>query len=202
MSGVRFTHTHTHMGTTTFQSHVFSHLCSFPSHFQVISGLSSCPPAAAEALSSSLEVISLYNTIFCILQGALDYKAHCHWTIFSLCQHSIIKHFCPFPFVWLQGVQALMTSAVQPLLLSVSDSIEAIIITLHQEDFSGWVASPTQQQKGEGGKEGQTLSHGMIRIIIHCPTLGNKTISRGKKKGGKKRFWDLKKKHWRLVVAF
>lgn len=36
-----------------------------------------------------------------------------------------------------QGVQALMGSAVQPLLQSVSDSIEAIIITLHQEDFSG-----------------------------------------------------------------
>uniref|UniRef100_A0A674AXY1 Conserved oligomeric Golgi complex subunit 5 n=1 Tax=Salmo trutta TaxID=8032 RepID=A0A674AXY1_SALTR len=35
------------------------------------------------------------------------------------------------------GVQALMASAVQPLLLSVSDSIEAIIITMHQEDFSG-----------------------------------------------------------------
>lgn len=78
-----YTHTHTRTGTTTFQPHVFSHLCSFSSHFQVISGLSSCPPAAAEALSSSLEVITLYNTIFCILQGALDYKAHCHWTIFS-----------------------------------------------------------------------------------------------------------------------
>uniref|UniRef100_A0A674ESF7 Conserved oligomeric Golgi complex subunit 5 n=1 Tax=Salmo trutta TaxID=8032 RepID=A0A674ESF7_SALTR len=37
----------------------------------------------------------------------------------------------------LEGVQALMASAVQPLLLSVSDSIEAIIITMHQEYFSG-----------------------------------------------------------------
>lgn len=36
-----------------------------------------------------------------------------------------------------QGLQALMSSSVQPLLQSVSDSIEAIIITLHQEDFSG-----------------------------------------------------------------
>ncbi|XP_075868389.1 conserved oligomeric Golgi complex subunit 5 [Nelusetta ayraudi] len=62
---------------------------------KVISGLASCPPATAEALSSSLE-----------------------------------------------GVQALMTSAVQPLLLSVSDSIEAILITLHQEDFSGPLSSP------------------------------------------------------------
>uniref|UniRef100_A0A3Q2ZCK3 Conserved oligomeric Golgi complex subunit 5 n=1 Tax=Hippocampus comes TaxID=109280 RepID=A0A3Q2ZCK3_HIPCM len=37
---------------------------------------------------------------------------------------------------------ALMSSAVQPLLQSVSDSIEAIIITLHQEDFSGSLPSP------------------------------------------------------------
>uniref|UniRef100_A0A8D3E1J8 Conserved oligomeric Golgi complex subunit 5 n=1 Tax=Scophthalmus maximus TaxID=52904 RepID=A0A8D3E1J8_SCOMX len=41
-----------------------------------------------------------------------------------------------------KGVQALMGSAVQPLLQSVSDSIEAIIITLHQEDFSGPLSSP------------------------------------------------------------
>ncbi|KAM9309847.1 LOW QUALITY PROTEIN: conserved oligomeric Golgi complex subunit 5 [Pholidichthys leucotaenia] len=62
---------------------------------KVIAGLGSSPPAAAEALSSSLE-----------------------------------------------EVQALMKHAVQPLLQSVSDSIEAIIITLHQEDFSGPVSSP------------------------------------------------------------
>uniref|UniRef100_A0A671VJL8 Conserved oligomeric Golgi complex subunit 5 n=1 Tax=Sparus aurata TaxID=8175 RepID=A0A671VJL8_SPAAU len=41
-----------------------------------------------------------------------------------------------------KGVQALMSSAVLPLLQSVSDSIEAIIITLHQEDFSGPLSSP------------------------------------------------------------
>ncbi|XP_070847800.1 conserved oligomeric Golgi complex subunit 5 isoform X1 [Chaetodon trifascialis] len=62
---------------------------------KISSGLGSCPVAAAEALSSSLE-----------------------------------------------GVQALMSNAVQPLLQSVSDSIEAIIITLHQEDFSGPLSSP------------------------------------------------------------
>ncbi|XP_034381715.1 conserved oligomeric Golgi complex subunit 5 [Cyclopterus lumpus] len=62
---------------------------------KIISGLGSCPPVAAEALSSSLE-----------------------------------------------GVQVLMSSAVQPLLQSVSDSIEAIIITLHQEDFSGPLSCP------------------------------------------------------------
>ncbi|MED6259800.1 hypothetical protein ATANTOWER_031897, partial [Ataeniobius toweri] len=60
------------------------------SDLQITSGLGTCPPAAVDALSSSLE-----------------------------------------------GVQALMSSAVQPLLQSVSESIEAIIITLHQEDFSG-----------------------------------------------------------------
>uniref|UniRef100_A0A669EXL5 Component of oligomeric golgi complex 5 n=1 Tax=Oreochromis niloticus TaxID=8128 RepID=A0A669EXL5_ORENI len=38
--------------------------------------------------------------------------------------------------------QALMRSAVHPLLQSVTDSIEAIIITLHQEDFSGPLSSP------------------------------------------------------------
>uniref|UniRef100_A0A4W5L5L2 Conserved oligomeric Golgi complex subunit 5 n=1 Tax=Hucho hucho TaxID=62062 RepID=A0A4W5L5L2_9TELE len=42
----------------------------------------------------------------------------------------------------LEGVQALMASAVHPLLLSVSDSIEAIIITMHQEDFSGSMSTP------------------------------------------------------------
>uniref|UniRef100_A0A672II32 Conserved oligomeric Golgi complex subunit 5 n=1 Tax=Salarias fasciatus TaxID=181472 RepID=A0A672II32_SALFA len=42
----------------------------------------------------------------------------------------------------LQGVGALMSSAVQPLLQSVGDSIEAILITMHQEDFSGPLSSP------------------------------------------------------------
>uniref|UniRef100_A0A8C7WG53 Component of oligomeric golgi complex 5 n=1 Tax=Oncorhynchus mykiss TaxID=8022 RepID=A0A8C7WG53_ONCMY len=40
------------------------------------------------------------------------------------------------------ALTALMASAVQPLLLSVSDSIEAIIITMHQEDFSGSMSTP------------------------------------------------------------
>ncbi|XP_063073972.1 conserved oligomeric Golgi complex subunit 5 [Engraulis encrasicolus] len=42
----------------------------------------------------------------------------------------------------IEGVQALMVNAVQPLLLSVSDSIEAILITMHQEDFSGPLSTP------------------------------------------------------------
>uniref|UniRef100_A0AAR2M3E6 Conserved oligomeric Golgi complex subunit 5 n=1 Tax=Pygocentrus nattereri TaxID=42514 RepID=A0AAR2M3E6_PYGNA len=36
-----------------------------------------------------------------------------------------------------KSVQALMGSAVQPLLMSVTDSVEAILVTMHQEDFSG-----------------------------------------------------------------
>ncbi|KAM5236604.1 conserved oligomeric Golgi complex subunit 5 isoform 7-T7 [Ctenodactylus gundi] len=41
----------------------------------------------------------------------------------------------------LKAVHALMGSAVQPLLTSVADAIEAIIITMHQEDFSGTLSS-------------------------------------------------------------
>uniref|UniRef100_A0A8C7BJD6 Conserved oligomeric Golgi complex subunit 5 n=1 Tax=Neovison vison TaxID=452646 RepID=A0A8C7BJD6_NEOVI len=37
----------------------------------------------------------------------------------------------------LKTIHALMGSALQPLLTSVGDAIEAIIITMHQEDFSG-----------------------------------------------------------------
>ncbi|XP_034019786.1 conserved oligomeric Golgi complex subunit 5 [Thalassophryne amazonica] len=42
----------------------------------------------------------------------------------------------------LEELQVLMSGALQPLLQSVSDSIEAIIITMHQEDFSGPLSSP------------------------------------------------------------
>ncbi|KAG8508487.1 Conserved oligomeric Golgi complex subunit 5, partial [Galemys pyrenaicus] len=38
-------------------------------------------------------------------------------------------------------IHVLMGSAVQPLLTSVGDAIEAIIITMHQEDFSGSLSS-------------------------------------------------------------
>ncbi|KAB1276598.1 Conserved oligomeric Golgi complex subunit 5, partial [Camelus dromedarius] len=40
-----------------------------------------------------------------------------------------------------KGIHALMGSAVQPLLTSVGDAVEAIIITMHQEDFSGSLPS-------------------------------------------------------------
>ncbi|XP_039372724.1 conserved oligomeric Golgi complex subunit 5 isoform X3 [Mauremys reevesii] len=41
----------------------------------------------------------------------------------------------------LKTIYDLMGSAVQPLLNSVGDSVEAIIITMHQEDFSGSLSS-------------------------------------------------------------
>ncbi|KAG8439924.1 hypothetical protein GDO86_005914 [Hymenochirus boettgeri] len=41
----------------------------------------------------------------------------------------------------LKIIFSLMGNAVQPLLNSVSDSVEAIIITMHQEDFSGNVSN-------------------------------------------------------------
>ncbi|KAG6936066.1 component of oligomeric golgi complex 5, partial [Chelydra serpentina] len=41
----------------------------------------------------------------------------------------------------LKTIHDLMGSAVQPLLNSVGDSVEAIIITMHQEDFSGSLSS-------------------------------------------------------------
>uniref|UniRef100_A0A2K6TIK9 Conserved oligomeric Golgi complex subunit 5 n=1 Tax=Saimiri boliviensis boliviensis TaxID=39432 RepID=A0A2K6TIK9_SAIBB len=41
----------------------------------------------------------------------------------------------------LKAIHALMENAVQPLLTSVGDAIEAIIITMHQEDFSGSLPS-------------------------------------------------------------
>ncbi|CAO2586083.1 Conserved oligomeric Golgi complex subunit 5, partial [Lemmus lemmus] len=37
----------------------------------------------------------------------------------------------------MKTVHALMGNAIQPLLTSVADAVEAIIITMHQEDFSG-----------------------------------------------------------------
>ncbi|XP_069927250.1 conserved oligomeric Golgi complex subunit 5 isoform X1 [Oryctolagus cuniculus] len=40
----------------------------------------------------------------------------------------------------LKTIHTLMGNAVQPLLTSVGDAIEAIIITMHQEDFSGSVS--------------------------------------------------------------
>ncbi|XP_069085933.1 conserved oligomeric Golgi complex subunit 5 [Pleurodeles waltl] len=41
----------------------------------------------------------------------------------------------------LKVIHSLMGSAVQPLLNSVADSVEAIIITMHQEDFSGHLSN-------------------------------------------------------------
>ncbi|KAK3101950.1 hypothetical protein FSP39_007576 [Pinctada imbricata] len=48
----------------------------------------------------------------------------------------------------LQDVVMLMSSAIGPLLSSISDAVEAIILTMHQEDFSSSVV-------GDGQKEAQ-----------------------------------------------
>ncbi|ERE72722.1 conserved oligomeric Golgi complex subunit 5 [Cricetulus griseus] len=41
----------------------------------------------------------------------------------------------------LKTIHSLMGNAIQPLLTSVADAVEAIIITMHQEDFSGSLSS-------------------------------------------------------------
>ncbi|XP_066198532.1 conserved oligomeric Golgi complex subunit 5 isoform X2 [Saccopteryx leptura] len=46
----------------------------------------------------------------------------------------------------LKMIHVLMGNAVQPLLTSVGDAIEAIIITMHQEDFSGLLPSSGKPQ--------------------------------------------------------
>ncbi|XP_071081856.1 conserved oligomeric Golgi complex subunit 5-like [Haliotis cracherodii] len=46
----------------------------------------------------------------------------------------------------LQGVVALMGAAINPLLSSISDALEAIILTIHQEDFSGPAPSDNQTE--------------------------------------------------------
>uniref|UniRef100_A0A8C1Q1Z2 Conserved oligomeric Golgi complex subunit 5 n=1 Tax=Cyprinus carpio TaxID=7962 RepID=A0A8C1Q1Z2_CYPCA len=49
----------------------------------------------------------------------------------------VISGLATFPPAAEQVLTNLMSSAVQPLLNSVTDSVEAILITMHQEDFSG-----------------------------------------------------------------
>lgn len=46
----------------------------------------------------------------------------------------------------LPAIDALMSSAVQPLFSSITDAIEAIILTMHNEDFSGNDTSGTDSQ--------------------------------------------------------
>lgn len=58
------------------------------------------------------------------------------FVVFAHCCFVSYIYIC-FIYVVFQAVQALMDSAVQPLLMSVTDSVEAILLTMHQEDFSG-----------------------------------------------------------------
>ncbi|XP_021370975.1 conserved oligomeric Golgi complex subunit 5-like [Mizuhopecten yessoensis] len=46
----------------------------------------------------------------------------------------------------LEVTVALMSAAVNPLLSSISDAVEAIILTMHQEDFSGSMPADTQKE--------------------------------------------------------
>ncbi|XP_059152670.1 conserved oligomeric Golgi complex subunit 5-like [Physella acuta] len=46
----------------------------------------------------------------------------------------------------LESVVQLMGAAIQPLLSSISDALEAIILTIHQEDFSGPAPSKTETE--------------------------------------------------------
>ena len=39
----------------------------------------------------------------------------------------------------MKGIEVLMGSAIQPLLGSVADALQAIVLTMHNEDFSRWV---------------------------------------------------------------
>ena len=38
----------------------------------------------------------------------------------------------------MESIVTLMGSAIAPLLSSISDALEAIVLTIHQEDFSGY----------------------------------------------------------------
>ena len=39
----------------------------------------------------------------------------------------------------LEGVTSLMRNGIQPLVTSIAEAVEAIILTMHNEDFSGFV---------------------------------------------------------------
>uniref|UniRef100_H3ANZ6 Component of oligomeric golgi complex 5 n=1 Tax=Latimeria chalumnae TaxID=7897 RepID=H3ANZ6_LATCH len=72
--------------------------------------------------------VAVVNSLYRLHQSVL--KVVSGLTSFpSAAEHSIA--------VALETAHSLMESAIQPLLNSVGDSIEAIIITMHQEDFSG-----------------------------------------------------------------
>ncbi|XP_066198530.1 conserved oligomeric Golgi complex subunit 5 isoform X1 [Saccopteryx leptura] len=79
----------------------------------------------------------------------------------------------------LKMIHVLMGNAVQPLLTSVGDAIEAIIITMHQEDFSG-----EERQRGErdrereGGGAGSINSHMCLDQASPGFQTGDLSISR------------------------
>ncbi|KAM5236602.1 conserved oligomeric Golgi complex subunit 5 isoform 5-T5 [Ctenodactylus gundi] len=62
----------------------------------------------------------------------------------------------------LKAVHALMGSAVQPLLTSVADAIEAIIITMHQEDFSGPLLFQTSEHVASSPTLGDIIPFSIV----------------------------------------
>ena len=65
-------------------------------------------------------------------------------------------------------VDAQMVAACEPLLASVSDSVEAILLTMHKEDFSGEVGAVTSPAPPCSlyMRELQVCN---CRILHHCP---------------------------------
>lgn len=61
----------------------------------------------------------------------------------TACRFFILELSSPVRFIssYLKGLSVLMTNAIEPLLSSINDSMEAIILTMHQEDFSRFVFS-------------------------------------------------------------
>uniref|UniRef100_UPI00398F54D0 conserved oligomeric Golgi complex subunit 5 isoform X2 n=1 Tax=Pristiophorus japonicus TaxID=55135 RepID=UPI00398F54D0 len=72
--------------------------------------------------------VAVVNSLYKLYQSVL--KVLSTLSFFPLAAEQTIR-------TALETIQALMGNAVQPLLNSVEDSIEAIIITMHQEDFAG-----------------------------------------------------------------
>lgn len=118
-----------------------------------------------QVMSSKLNVIwSLWMHSSCQVWSLLFLPV-----LFKHC--TFLTEFIICPYFVIQGVQVLMSSAVQPLLQSVSDSIEAIIITLHQEDFSGSVIfSHSSSIVSEHNRQ--------VSVWMDCPVSHWKATSR------------------------
>ena len=66
--------------------------------------------------------------------------------------------------LYFQGVVLLMSNIVSPLFSSIADALEAIILTLHNEDFSLWVA-PAAETPAEGSQN-QYCDLGLLEKLL------------------------------------